>query len=141
MKKLFHTRSLMTYYVLFMSGAMVLIYQALGLKFVGDSVNFLCILFLVYGIGTRHWVHILENSALMTLGYILPLLIRNSIKLTYQEAPSVKHFLQLAAVSSSTTLILGLGCTALSFLMYRFMRQMKSVGRSKITTSSTDDIS
>lgn len=137
---LFHTRSLMTYYVLFMSGALVLVYQALGLNFVGDSVNFLCLLFFVYGVTTRHWVHILENSALMTLGYILPLLIRNSIKLTYQEAPSVKHFLQLAAVSSSTTLILGLGCTALSFLMYRLVRQVKSAGRSKITTSSNDDV-
>ncbi|KYG67419.1 hypothetical protein AZI86_00780 [Bdellovibrio bacteriovorus] len=114
-------------------------YQAMGFNFVGDSVNFLCLLFLGYGIATRHWIHILENSVLMTLGYILPLLIRNSIKLTYQEAPSMKSFLQLAAVSSSTTLILGLGCTAASFMTYRLIRQVKTAGRSKITTSSSSD--
>lgn len=133
MKSLFHGRNLMTYYVLFMSGALVLAYQAVGLKIVGDSVNFLCLLFLLYGIGAQRWQHIVENSLLMTLGYILPLLIRNSIKLSYQEAPSVQRFLELAAVSSSTTLALGLACTALSYLALRLARQLKSLGRSKIT--------
>jgi hypothetical protein len=130
---LFQTRSMMTYYVLFISGALVLVYQAVGLNYVGDSVNFLCLLFLAFGMTTRHWVHILENSVLLTLGYILPLLIRNSIKLSYQEAPSMKQFLQLAIVSSSTTLALGLGCTAISFLVYRACRQVKTLGRSQIT--------
>jgi hypothetical protein len=129
----FQTRSMMTYYALFLSGVMVLVYQVLGFDYVGDSVNFLCLLFLAYGMATRNWKHIVENSALMTAGYILPLLIRNSIKLSYQEAPSVKHFLQLAMVSSSTTLALGLGCSALSFLFYRACRQVKAVSRSKIT--------
>lgn len=138
MKNLFHTRSLAIYYMLFLSGAMVLIYQALGWKYVGDSVNFLCLLFLAYGLLARHWVHILENSLLMTLGYILPLLIRNSIKLSYQETPSVPDFVQMAAISSSATLVLGLGCTAISFFSFRLLRQMKSLGRSKITLSDPE---
>jgi hypothetical protein len=139
MQNFFQNRSLGIYFALFLSGAAVLAYQAMGLRFVGDSVNFLCLLFLLYGLGTRHWKHILENSMLMTAGYILPLLIRNSMKLTYHEAPSVSQFLQLAAVSSSMTLAMGLGCSALSFLVFRILgRQMRALGKTKITTRNFD---
>lgn len=135
----FQNRSVAIYFALFLSGAAVLVYQAMGLRFVGDSVNFLCLLFLIYGVGTRHWKHILENSVLMTMGYILPLLIRNSIKLTYQEAPSVTDFLQLAAVSSSMTLAIGVGCSAMSYLVFRVLgRQVKALGKTKITTRNFD---
>lgn len=131
----FQNRSLGTYYALFMAGVSVLVYQAMGWQWVGDSVNYLCLLFVVFGLAIRRWSHILENSLLMTVGYILPLLIRNSFRLTYQEAPSIKDFIQLAAVSSTTTLALGVACTTVSYLLFLTLRRpFQAVAKSKITT-------
>ena len=113
----FGDRSVWAYYALFFSGAIVVVYQALNLSIVGDSVNFLCLLFLINGFLVNRRIHILENSLLMTLGYILPLLIRNSFQLSYAEAPSILDLAKLASVSSGTTLGLGLLFTAAGFLL------------------------
>lgn len=131
-----HDRSLWIYYALFLSGSVVLVYQALGLGFVGDSVNFLCILFLLNGLHVRRWINIFENTFLVTLGYILPLLIRNSIKLSYIEAPSIKEFARLALMSSLTTAVLGLLFTALGFLLKHFSKKAYRLSRGRITTNS-----
>ncbi|HEX7673062.1 MAG TPA: hypothetical protein VF412_02770 [Bdellovibrio sp.] len=131
-----HDRSLWTYYALFLSGSVVLVYQALGLGLIGDSVNFLCILFLINGLHVRRWINIFENTFLVTLGYILPLLIRNSIKLSYVEAPSIKEFTRLALMSSLTTALLGLLFTSLGFLLKHFSKKAYRLSRGKITTNS-----
>lgn len=131
-----HSRSLWVYYTLFFSGSMVLVYQALGWNIIGDSVNFLCLLFLLNGLMVRRFVHIIENSLLMTLGYILPLLIRNSLKLSYTEAPSIKEFLYLAFVSTITTLVLGIGFSFLGMLIYHFGHKLQQMSRSRVTTNN-----
>lgn len=136
-----HSRSLWVYYTLFFSGSLVLVYQALGWEVLGDSVNFLCLLFVMNGFLARRFIHVIENSLLMTLGYILPLLIRNCLKLSYTEAPSVKDFLQLALVSTSTTLALGLAFSFVGMVLFHFAHKIKKASRSRVTTStlSSDD--
>lgn len=138
---LFHSRSIWVYYTLFISGAFVLIYQAMGWNLLGDSVNFLCLLFVINGLMARRFVHILENSSLMTLGYILPLMIRNCLKLSYIEAPSMLHFAQLAFTSTSTTLILGLGFSFLGLTLHHLARKIHSASRGRVTVRnlSSDD--
>lgn len=126
-------RSLWVYYTLFISGALVLVYQSSGWNWVGDSVNFLCVLFLFNSLFVKKIMHVLENSILMTLGYILPLLIRNSLKLSYAEAPSAKDFLKLAMVSTSTTLLLGCVCSLLGFLLLRGFQKVLRSTRGRIT--------
>lgn len=131
----FQNRTLGTYYALFMAGVSVLVYQTFGWQWIGDSVNYLCLLFVVFGVAIRHWSQILENSLLMTSGYILPLIIRNSFRLSYQEAPSIKDFFQLAAVSSTTTLAIGLACTSTSYLLLLALRRpLRALGKGKITS-------
>ncbi|WII72291.1 hypothetical protein QJS83_00225 [Bdellovibrio sp. 22V] len=130
-----HCRNLWVYYVLFFSGSVVLVYQSYNWDFVGDSVNFLCLLFLVNGFLAKKPLHILENSFLMTLGYILPLLIRNSLKLSYTEAPSMLHFLKLGAISTGTTFALGCAFTCIGFLIAQMSLRAMQMSRSKITTN------
>ncbi|MFV3408831.1 hypothetical protein [Bdellovibrio bacteriovorus] len=132
-----HSRSLWVYYTLFFSGSLVLVYQALNWEIIGDSVNFLCLLFLMNGLLARRFIHILENSLLMTLGYILPLLIRNSLKLSYTEAPSIKEFLNLAFVSTTTTLVLGIGFSFLGMLLHHFGHKLHQMSRSRVTTNNS----
>lgn len=134
-----HSRNLWIYYALFFSGSLVLVYQALGWEVIGDSVNFLCLLFLINGIFAKRPLHILENSLLMTLGYILPLLIRNSLKLSYTEAPSMKDFLYLALVSSSTTLAFGVAFSSLGFMLGSVSAKVMQMSRSKVTTRSLSE--
>ncbi len=134
-----HSRSLWIYYALFFSGSLVLVYQAFGWEVIGDSVNFLCLLFLINGIFAKRPLHILENSLLMTLGYILPLLIRNSLKLSYTEAPSMKDFLYLALVSSSTTLAFGVAFSSLGFMLGSVSAKVMQMSRSKVTTRSLSE--
>lgn len=129
-----HSRSLWAYYTLFFSGSLVLIYQAQGWELFGDSVNLLCLLFLLNGLFVSRFVHILENSLLITLGYILPLLIRNCLKLSYVEAPSIKEFLNLAMVSTSTTFLLGLAFTFIGFLLHHSGKKVHRFSRSRITS-------
>ena len=131
-----HDRSLWIYYALFISGALVLVYQALEISIVGDSVNFLCLLFLLNGLHVRRLINIFENALLVTLGYILPLLIRNSIKLSYIEAPSLKDFARLALTSTLTTAAFGLLFTALGFLIKHFFKKAYRLSRGRITTNS-----
>ncbi|WP_347359713.1 hypothetical protein [Bdellovibrio sp.] len=136
-----HSRSLWVYYTLFFSGSLVLIYQAVDWEVIGDSVNFLCLLFIMNGLLARRFIHVIENSLLLTLGYILPLLIRNCLKLSYSEAPSVKDFLQLALVATSTTFALGLVFSFLGMIFFHFSRKIKKASRSRVTTNtlSSDD--
>ncbi len=135
-----HDRSLWIYYALFLSGSLVLVYQAIPLTLIGDSVNFLCLLFLLNGLHVHRFVNIIENSILVTMGYILPLLIRNSLKLTYAEAPSILDFAKLAMVSSLTTMALGAVFTTVGFLLKHFSKKALRAGRSRITTSNiTED--
>ncbi|MBV2167652.1 MAG: hypothetical protein KUL82_02990 [Bdellovibrio sp.] len=134
-----HSRNLWIYYALFFSGSLVLVYQAFGWEVIGDSVNFLCLLFLINGIFAKRPLHILENSLLMTLGYILPLLIRNSLKLSYTEAPSMKDFLYLALVSSSTTLAFGVAFSSIGFTLGYLSTRVMQMSRSKVTTRSLSE--
>lgn len=131
-----HDRKLWVYYSLFFSGCLVLVYQALGWAILGDSVNFLCLLFLLNGLHVRRLVNIFENSLLVTLGYILPLLIRNSLKLSYAEAPSAFHFAKLALVSSVTTMALGILFTAAGFALKHVAKKFFKVSKGRITTAS-----
>ena len=128
-----HTRSLWIYYALFISGALVLVYQSSGWSIIGDSVNFLCLLFFLNSISVKKPLHILENSVLMTVGYILPLLIRNSIKLTYAEAPSMTDFLKLAMVSTSTTLLLGCVFSLFGYALVKATQKLLRASRGRIT--------
>jgi|GEM_PF-1367445 len=131
-----HSRSLWVYYTLFFSGASVLIYQALGWDLVGDSVNFLCLLFVLNGFLARRKMHILENTFLMTVGYILPLLIRNSLKLSYVEAPSMREFLKLGLVSTGTTLALGCVFSFLGYALVQGSQKFAHLSRGKVSTRS-----
>ncbi|MBO9666518.1 MAG: hypothetical protein J7501_06850 [Bdellovibrio sp.] len=114
-------------------------YQIYNLKIVGDSVNFLCLLFFFNGLHVRRVMNIFENSLLMTMGYILPLLIRNSIKLSYAEAPSVADFAKLGLVSALTTMALGALFTTIGFLAKHFGKKFLRFRKSRITTSATTD--
>ncbi|QDK38529.1 hypothetical protein [Bdellovibrio sp. NC01] len=131
-----HDRNIWIYYALFFSGTLVLVYQVLGLNLVGDSVNFLCMLFLFNGLHVRRFINIIENSLLMTVGYILPLLIRNSLKLSYAEAPSMFDFAKLALISSITTMALGALFTTVGFLFKHFLKRAVH-SKSRITTRGT----
>ena len=131
-----HDRNLWIYYALFFSGTLVLVYQVLNLNLVGDSVNFLCLLFLLNGLHVRRFVNIIENALLVTIGYILPLLIRNSLKLSYAEAPSILDFAKLALVSSLTTMALGALFTTVGFLTKHFFKKALHA-KSRITTRGT----
>jgi len=131
-----HDRKLWVYYSLFFSGCLVLVYQAQGWSAFGDSVNFLCFLFLLNGLHVRRFVNILENALLVTTGYILPLLIRNSLKLSYAEAPSAADFAKLGMVSSATTIALGLLFTTLGFALKYLLKKIFKMRKGRITTAS-----
>ncbi|NUN05318.1 MAG: hypothetical protein HUU57_06120 [Bdellovibrio sp.] len=128
-----NSRSLWIYYALFISGALVLVYQSSGWSVIGDSVNFLCLLFFLNSLAAKKPLHIIENSLLMTVGYILPLLIRNSIKLTYAEAPSMSDFFKLAMVSTSTTLLLGCVFSCIGFTLTKILQKALRVSKGRIT--------
>lgn len=117
----FHDRKLWVYYALFFSGSAALFYQAMNYGQFGDSFDLLCLLFLIASFSIRRKIHILENSILMTCGYILPLLIRNTMKLSYSEAPSGMVFLELGAKSAVITLCLGLLFSSFGFLFRSMM--------------------
>jgi hypothetical protein len=132
--RFFNNRSLWAYYTIFFSGSAALLYQAVGWNIIGDSVNFLCLLFFLNGFLVKRPLHIFENSLLMTLGYILPLLIRNSLKLNHSEASLLQDFLKLAATSTLTTLALGCLFTGLSFLLKISATKFSRLSRGHIST-------
>lgn len=132
-----HDRSLWIYYALFLSGSLVLVYQSVPITVVGDSVNFLCLLFLLNGLHVRRFVNIFENSVLVTVGYILPLMIRNSLKLSYAEAPSILDFAKLAMISGATTMVLGALFTTIGFLLKHFGKKVLHASRSRFTPDSS----
>ncbi|KHD88438.1 MAG: hypothetical protein OM95_09180 [Bdellovibrio sp. ArHS] len=117
----------------------MLLYQALGWSVLGDSVNFLCLLFVIHGFAAKKFLHILENAVLVTLGYILPLLIRNSLKLSYSEAPSMKDFLHLGLVSTGTTLAFGVVFSSLGYALRWARHKILRASRGKITTRALQD--
>lgn len=133
---LLNDRTLWIYYALFFSGSLVLIYEVQSFNFVGDSVNFLCFLFLLNSLNVRRWINIIENALLVTLGYILPLLIRNSLKLPYNEAASITDFSKSAMISSLMTFLLGAFFTTLGFLATHFGKKIWRFRRDRITTRS-----
>lgn len=123
----FHDRKIWVYYALFLAGSLIVAYQAMNFSAVGDSVEFLCVLFILAGFTIRRKGHILENSFLMTCGYILPLLIRNAMQMTYSEAPSGMVFLELGAKSASVTFALGLLFSVLGlFIKLAYKRTFKA---------------
>ena len=134
-----HSRNIWIYYILFFSGSLALAYQAYGWSIVGDSVNFLCLLFLLNGFLAKKTLHILENTLLMTLGYILPLLIRNSLKLSYVEAPSMTEFFKLALVSTTMTLLLGLVFSGIGYTIRQLTSKIKILSRGRINTRSISE--
>lgn len=131
-----NNRSLWAYYLIFFSGSAALLYQASGWSLLGDSVNFLCLLFFLTGFFTKRPSHIVENSFLMTVGYILPLLIRNSLKLSSVNAPAITDFLKLALISTLTTLALGIFFTSISYLFRLIAVKISQMSRSKIATGT-----
>lgn len=134
-----HSRNIWIYYILFFSGSLALAYQAYSWNIVGDSVNFLCLLFLLNGFLAKKTLHILENTLLMTLGYILPLLIRNSLKLSYVEAPSMTEFFKLALVSTTMTLLLGLVFSGMGYTIRQLTSKIKILSRGRINTRSISE--
>ncbi|UOF01427.1 hypothetical protein [Bdellovibrio reynosensis] len=128
------SRRLLAHYTVFFSGSLVLVYQALGLSMVGDSVNFLCLLFVINGFFAKRSRHILENAGLLTLGYILPLFIRNSLKLSYSEAPSLLAFAKMGLVSTVTTFALGCAFSLLGFLLAQSFLKFQQISRGNVTT-------
>ncbi|MNJ96656.1 hypothetical protein D3C87_143850 [compost metagenome] len=132
----FHDRKIWVYYALFFAGSLIVAYQALNLSIVGDSVDLLCGLFLLAGFTIRRKSHIFENSFLMTCGYILPLLIRNTMKMTYVEAPSSSVFLELGAKSASITFALGLIFSIAGLLLKLLYKRTVKVSKGTVTTNT-----
>ena len=130
-----HDRSLWIYYALFFSGSIVVVYQALNWSLIGDSVNFLCLLFLLNGLHVQRAINIFENAVLLTMGYILPLLIRNSLQLSYAEAPSLIDFVRMGMVTSMTTVALGIIFTTVGYLFKYFARKIISMLKPQISTT------
>lgn len=135
----FHDRKIAIYYALFFAGALVVVYQAQELRLIGDSVDLICILFFVGGFTVKTRTHLLENTALITAGYILPLLIRNSLKLSYIEAPSKMAFVELGLRSISITVMLGILFTTVGFFLKHLSVHFYNKSRSTVTTRSTRD--
>lgn len=135
----FHSRSLWIYYLLFFTGSVILIYQAQNWNFLGDSVNFLCLLSVITGLSIYRWYQIIENSLLITAGYILPLLIRNCIKLSYVEAPSITELMKLGLISGATTLGIAAACATGGYVVVSALRFLKRVRRSTTTSNLVKD--
>ena len=135
----FHDRKIAIYYALFLAGALVVVYQAQEWRLVGESADLICILFFLGGFTVRTRRHLLENTVLMTAGYILPLLIRNALKLSYVEAPSKMAFIELGLKSFSITLLLGLLFTTVGFVLKHVALRFYRKSRSTLTTRSTID--
>ncbi len=70
-------------------------------------------------------MHILENSVLVTCGYILPLLIRNTMKMSYHEAPTGAYFLKLGTKSALVTFALGCLFSLLGWSIRRLIFAIK----------------
>lgn len=124
-------RKLWTFYALFLSGCLTLAYESYGLTLLGDSVIFLCLLFIANGFHAKKPLHILENALLVTVGYILAWMIKNSSEISYAEAPSISEFLRLALVSTTSTFLLGIVFSLVGYLMAYFYR--KKYSREKST--------
>lgn len=76
--KAFFQRSLFIHYLLFFLGIGVVVYQNQSLISIGDPVHLLCALsFIAAYLTSQKLVHIFENSLLITVGFCVPLLIRN----------------------------------------------------------------
>ncbi len=118
-----NSRKLWAYYALFLSGCLTLAYEAYEITLLGDSVIFLCLLLIANGLHTQRPLHILENALLVTIGYILAWVIKNSSELSYAEAPSISEFLSLALVSTSTTFLLGIVFSLVGYLIAHFYRK------------------
>lgn len=126
-------RNIWVYYVIFFSGVLTFIYESNSWNLVGDSVNFLCLLFVLNAFFVKVPSQILGNAILMTEGYILPLLIRNSLKLSHAEAPLTGDFFRLATTSILTTLAIGLAITSLAYLLKLSVLKLVRMSRGKIT--------
>lgn len=124
-----NSRKLWTYYALFLSGCLTLAYEAYELSLFGDSIVFLCLLLIANGLHTQRPLHIIENSLLVTLGYILAWVIKNSSELSYAEAPSIREFLGLALVATSTTFLLGIIFSLVGYLISHFYRKRNQRGK------------
>jgi len=135
----FHDRKIAIYYALFLAGAMVVVYQAQEWRVAGDSVDLICLLFFIGGFCVRTRNHLIENTILMTAGYILPLFIRNALKLSYVEAPSKMAFVELGLKSFTITVLLGFAFTAVGFALKFFFMKFYQRSRSSLTTRSTVD--
>jgi len=135
----FHDRKIAIYYALFFAGALVVVYQAQEWRMIGDSVDLICFLFFVGGFTVRTRAHLIENTALITTGYILPLLIRNALKLSYVEAPSKMAFVELGLRSFSITVMLGILFTTGGFILKHLSVRFYKRSRGSVTTRSTID--
>jgi hypothetical protein len=133
----FHDRSLSIYYALFAAGAVVVVYQAQEWRVIGDSVDLICFLFFMSGFTVRTRSHLLENTALVTAGYILPLLIRNAVKLSYVEAPSKMAFAELGLRSLTITVMLGIAFTSVGFILKHLSVRFYYRSRGTVSTRTT----
>lgn len=122
---MFKDRSLILYFALFFAGALVLAYQASGLLWLGDSVNFLCAACFVSGFFALCLRHLFENALLVSVGYMTPLLLRNILK----EKNYSGDFLLSALTSLAMTFVFALlfACLGYSvgFLLKKLRRSLK----------------
>ena len=74
-------------------------------NFLGESIGFMATLLFLLAFTAKRWVHLVENSALLSVGYILPLTLRNLLR--DQTAPLQSDFWLQFVVSLLTVFIVG----------------------------------
>jgi hypothetical protein len=118
---MFKDRTLILYFILFFIGAFVLFYQASGLGWLGDSVNFLCAVCFLTGFFVFHLRHVFENAVLISVGYMAPLLLRNILK----ERNFSGDFLISAFTSLAMTFIFALLFASLGYATGFILRKLR----------------
>lgn len=123
--KAFLQRSLLTHYLLFFSGTLVVVYQIQNMVRVGDALHILCALSFIAAYFTTHKkLHVLENAGLITLGYLIPVTIQNLVLLS---KTSLLDMIQHLAIAGVTAFVLSSLFSYSGYFVAKIMGSLKSL--------------
>ncbi len=128
---MFKNRHYAFHFLSFFIGFVTLVYQAAGYTFLGDSVSFMCWLTLFSGLSCKRIQDTIANATLITLGYMIPLLLRNILK----NIVASEGFLTSALSSFAITFLFALLFSAFGYILSFVFRKLLHLAKGKITLS------
>ena len=115
----------------FIAGVAVFVYQGFQLQFLGDSFYFIQAIAFALGLYCIYLRQIFTTATIFSVGYSLPLIVRNSLK--YLRGEDQYNFFVVLGTSLLTTFLIALSALGVGYSLRFLMRKASRRFKGKIS--------